>query len=68
MKKFAKNNYNVDLTTAQLQEYGLQVLGASTIPVSIKLYPKNFDAKDQITKYITDWNASEQGENNQIIS
>lgn len=67
LKKFVKNNYNVDLTTQQLQEYGLQMLGASTIPVSIKLYPVNFDAKDQITSYISDWNKTEKGKTNQII-
>lgn len=67
LKKFVKNNYNVDLTTAQLQEYGLQMLGASSIPVSIKLYPTDFDAKDKITEYIKEWNATEQGKNNQII-
>jgi hypothetical protein len=52
LKKFAKKNYNIDLTTEQLQEYGLQVLGASNIPVSIQLYPTNFNGKDKVTDYI----------------
>ena len=67
LKKFVKKNYDVDLTIRQLQEYGLQMLGASSIPISIKLYPKNFDAKDQITNYISAWNLTEEGKNNKII-
>lgn len=64
---FAKLMYNVDLTIAQAQQYGLQMLGASDIPVSIQLYPTNFDAKDEITSYISAWNRMEGNENNQIV-
>ncbi len=67
LKKFAKASYNVDLTTAELQEYGLQMLSASSIPVSIKMYPKNFDAKDIIIKYIEAWNETEKGQTNKIM-
>ena len=67
LKKFAKSNYNVDLTVEELQEYGLQMLSASTIPVSIKMYPRNFNAKDKLIKYIEAWNNTEQGKTNKIM-
>ncbi len=62
-----KQLFNYDLTKEQAIEYGLQNLGCSTIPTSIKIFPKNFEGKDEITEYINDWNNSSQNENNQII-
>ena len=64
---FAKYSYNVDLEVEQAQQYGLQMLGASDIPVSITLYPTSFDAKDEIISYITAWNDMEENKNNQIM-
>ncbi len=64
---FAKNIYNIDLSVQQAQQYGLQMLGASDIPVSIQLYPTSFDAKDDIISYINAWNDMEEHQNNQII-
>ena len=64
---FAKYSYNVDLKVEQAQQYGLQMLGASDIPVSITLYPTSFDAKDEIISYITAWNDMEENKNNQIM-
>ena len=34
----------------------LGILGAETMPSIINLYPKNFEAKDYITKYLDDYN------------
>ena len=62
-----KQLFNYDLTKNQAIEYGLQNLGCSTIPTSIKIYPKNFDGKDEITEYINNWNNSPNNVNNQII-
>ncbi len=62
-----KQLFNYNLTTQQAIEYGLQGLGCSTIPTSIKIYPKNFEGKDKITNYINEWNNTEQGQNNKIF-
>ncbi len=59
--------FNYDLTNDDAIEYGLQGLGCSTIPTSIKIYPKNFEGKDKITNYINEWNNSTQGQNNKIF-
>lgn len=66
MKSFVKNQYNVELTTEQCNEYVLQNLSASTIPVAIRFYPKSFDSKDNIISYINAWNLTEEGKNNTI--
>lgn len=34
----------------------LKSLGAYTIPTNIKIYPKDVDSKQNITRYIEDWN------------
>ncbi len=65
-KTFVKENYKTDLEVEQIIEYSLQTLGASSIPTSINIYPKTFDAKDEICAYIDAWNESEKGENNKI--
>lgn len=60
--------FNYDLTDEQAIEYGLQGLGCSAIPTSIKLYPKNFEGKDKISELLEDWNNSSNGENNKIFA
>lgn len=35
----------------------LESLGATDVPVSISLYPKNFDDKEAITSYLDQWNS-----------
>ncbi len=66
-KFLIKQLFNYNLTDEQAIEYGLQGLGCSTIPTSIKIYPKNFEGKDKITNYISEWNNSSQGQNNKIF-
>ena len=62
---FAKTSYDIDLTISQAQQYGLQMLGASDIPVAITLYPTSFDAKEEIANYIQNWNNTHP--DNQIV-
>ena len=66
-KAFVKNAYDVELSTEQVIEYALQGVCASTIPTSIKIYPKDFDGKDKITTYLSNWNNTEQGKTNKIV-
>ena len=66
LKNFIKQNYDVELTNEQLIEYGLQALGASSIPNCINIYPKTFDAKDKICAYLDAWNTSEKGKLNEV--
>lgn len=61
-KKQEEVNYNV-LTNEQFSEEGentkentLKYLGASSIPVSISIFPKDFNEKENITKYLDDYN------------
>ena len=37
-------------------ETALQRLGASTMPSSVSIYPKSFDAKDKVLEYLDNWN------------
>ena len=67
MKAFVKNFYNIELSTQQVHEYALQGLCASSIPTSIKIYPKDFEGKDAITSYLSDWNNTEKGQTNKIV-
>ena len=62
---FAKTSYDIVLTTSQAKQYGLQMLGASDIPVAITLYPTSFDAKEEIANYIQNWNNTHP--DNQIV-
>ena len=62
---FAKTSYDIDLTISQAQQYGLQMLGASDIPVAITLYPTSFEAKEEIANYIQNWNNTHP--ENQIV-
>ena len=58
-------DYNVltgeklDLTTEtgkETKEYLLQMLGGSSVPLMISIYPKDFDSKEDITKYLDEFN------------
>ena len=62
---FAKTSYDIVLTTSQAKQYGLQMLGASDIPVAITLYPTSFDTKEEIANYIQNWNNTHP--DNQIV-
>ncbi len=44
------------MSTDLTKDFALASLGATTIPTSVALYPKNFDAKERITAYLDKWN------------
>lgn len=64
---FVKSSFDIDMTAEEATNLGLQMVGASTIPTGIYLYPKNFDGKAEVLKRIDDWNASENGAHNKIV-
>lgn len=64
---FVKSSFDIDMTKEEATNLGLQMVGASTIPTGIYLYPKNFDGKAEVLKLIDDWNASENGAHNKIV-
>lgn len=64
---FVKSSFDIDMTAEEATNLGLQMIGASTIPTGIYLYPKDFDGKAEVLKLIDDWNASENGAHNKIV-
>lgn len=64
---FVKSAFDIDMTAEEATNLGLQMVGASTIPTGIYLYPKDFDGKAEVLKLIDDWNASEDGAHNKIV-
>lgn len=64
---FVKSSFDIDMTAEEATNLGLQMVGASTIPTGIYLYPKDFDGKAEVLKLIDDWNASEDGAHNKIV-
>ena len=64
---FVKSSFDIDMTAEEATNLGLQMVGASTIPTGIYLYPKNFDGKAEVLKLIDDWNVSENGAHNKIV-
>ena len=64
---FVKSSFDIDMTAEEATNLGLQMVGASTIPTGIYLYPKDFDGKAEVLKRIDDWNASENGAHNKIV-
>ncbi len=65
--EFVKSSFDIDMTAEEATNLGLQMVGASTIPTGIYLYPKDFDGKAEVLKLIDDWNASENGAHNKIV-
>lgn len=52
----------IDITTEagiKTRENLLAYLGADTVPYMINIYPKDFDSKEDITKYLDDYNEKE---------
>lgn len=56
-----------NVTEEQAYQYALQQVGASTLPSSIYIYPKDFESKDEIVAYLDTWNTTEQGQQNKIV-
>ncbi len=53
-------------SNVQTKDDVLASLGATSSPTSISIYPVNFEAKDNITTYLDDWN-KELKEEDQIV-
>ena len=64
---FLNSKYGYTLSNDEAFELAMQQIGISSIPVSIKFYPKNFDAKDSILKMIDDYNATLDSEGQKIV-
>ena len=56
IEQFLQVFFKSSITLDEAYQMGLQQIGASSIPQSIVFYPKNFDAKKQVSKMIDDYN------------
>lgn len=71
---FVGSSSSLGLLTGQASDtktYSLTLreLGGNNIPSTIKIYPKDFDLKDQVTNYLNTWNSNQAIEiNNKILS
>ena len=76
VKKQKEANYNVltgetftnDDTGKETKENILAYLGADTYPMMINIYPKDFETKEAITKYLDDYNDKQEEENKVIYT
>lgn len=66
VKTMVKNMLNVDLTDDQVYQYAIQQYGASDIPNAVYIYPKNFEAKEEIAAYLNAWNDKPENANNKV--
>lgn len=66
VKTQVKNLLSVDLNDEQVYQYAIQQYGASDIPNAIYIYPKNFEAKEEITNYLNAWNDKPENTNNKV--
>ncbi|ADL52632.1 ATP-binding cassette domain-containing protein [Clostridium cellulovorans] len=53
----ASNRMGAGGKTGQTKDSALAALGASSIPTGVALYPVNFEAKENITNYLDQWNS-----------
>lgn len=74
VKKQKEVDYNVltgekftnDETGLETKDNTLSYLGADTYPMMINIYPKDFDTKEKIIKYLDDYN-NKQDEENKVV-
>lgn len=64
---FLNTQYGYTLSDDDAFDVAMQQIGISSIPVSIKFYPKNFDAKDRIIAMIGEYNSTVDTEAEKII-
>lgn len=64
---FLNSQYGYTLPEEEVFDIAMQQIGISTIPINIKFYPKNFDAKDKIIKMIKDYNSKQTKQENTIV-
>ena len=69
VKAQRKSNKNVmtgqNMNSSQKKQM-MQMIGGSSIPTGIMIYPNNFDAKDKVLDYLDKWNVGKK-KKNQII-
>lgn len=58
----------IDPADATTQQQALSALGASAQPASISLYPKDFNAKEDLTAYLDAWNAGKETEDQVVYT
>lgn len=46
-------------TSTKTYSLSLREIGGKTIPNTIKIYPKDFDFKDEVTNYLDKWNSND---------
>ena len=76
VKKQKEVDYNVltgekftnDETGAESKDNTLSYLGADTYPMMINIYPKDFDTKEKIIKYLDDYNNKQEEENKVVYT
>ncbi len=60
IQTFMNAFFKSQMTIEEAYQMGMQQIGVSTIPQSIVFYPKNFEAKKQVTQMIDDYNKTVQ--------
>ena len=76
VKKQKEVDYNVltgekftnDETGVESKDNTLSYLGADTYPMMINIYPKDFDTKEKIIKYLDDYNDKQEDENKVVYT
>lgn len=67
INSFLNHSYGYTLSNDEAFELAMQQIGISSIPVSIALYPKNFDGKDAIINTIKEYNNTVTNKNLEIV-
>lgn len=67
INNFLNQQYGYTLSNDDAFDVAMQQIGISSIPVSIKFYPKNFDAKDRIISLIDEYNSSVEKDSEKIV-
>ena len=68
IETFLRYFFKTEITLEEAYQMGVQQIGVSTIPQSIVFYPKNFDAKGQVTTMINKYNESVESVYKIIVS
>lgn len=67
INSFLDRQYGYTLSNEDAFNVAMQQIGISTIPISIKFYPKNFAGKDSIIKMIDNFNSTCSKESDKIV-
>lgn len=67
INSFLNSQYGYTLSNEDAFEVAMQQIGISTIPISIKFFPKNFKGKDSIINMIDEFNATCTEDKDKIV-